>query len=248
MKLTPSLGGAYSGSMGGLTASRNKGGQYFRRRAMPTNPQTPQQERTRASFAAAALMWGNLTQEVRDGWTNYAKAVDWKDSLGQTIRLTGMQMFVRTQQLLQLIELIQPGEGPTLTSTFPEVDNLGQEPKVIDVSAVRTPQTTPTSLVLNVETELAESEVVADVFFLGAAKNPTINYFKGPYLYIGVNDSPGGQLAITLDGSTAPTIWFDRNGVPAEGRRLFGYVRRLMSDGRMSEPTRFQTEVITASE
>jgi len=45
---TPNL----SGSAGGTTASRNRGGGYFRNKAVPTNPDTVFQQAARAILAA----------------------------------------------------------------------------------------------------------------------------------------------------------------------------------------------------
>lgn len=95
MKFTPGIAvGAMSGSIGGSTASHNKGGPYFRTRAIPTNPSTPSQLARRAALASESIRWRSLTTAQRDAWGNYARQNPQTNSLGQTISLSGHQIFV----------------------------------------------------------------------------------------------------------------------------------------------------------
>ena len=95
MKYTPGIAvGAMSGSIGGTTASHNKGGPYFRTRAIPTNPSTPAQLARRASLATVSIAWRNLTDPQRESWGNYARQNPTTDALGQSIQLSGHQQYV----------------------------------------------------------------------------------------------------------------------------------------------------------
>lgn len=95
MKYTPGLAvGAMSGSIGGSTASHNKGGAYFRTRAIPTNPSTAAQLARRASLATMSIAWRSLTNAQRDSWDNYARQNPTTDALGQSISLSGHQQYV----------------------------------------------------------------------------------------------------------------------------------------------------------
>lgn len=70
MKFESAFVGAMSGSVGGLTASRARGGiDYFRFRAIPVNPNTPRQATVRAAVSLLAQLWQTtLTATQRDSW------------------------------------------------------------------------------------------------------------------------------------------------------------------------------------
>ena len=85
-----------SGSIGGMTASRNKGGAYFRARALPTNPNTPEQQAVRGYLGTLANLWTNvLTPANRVLWDFYAFNVPVINAVGDSIQLTGQQMYIR---------------------------------------------------------------------------------------------------------------------------------------------------------
>lgn len=83
-----------SGSTGGVTASHNRYGRYFRSRVIPTNPNTNPQAATRQNFANLSLEWKNLTDAQRTGWKNYANTVTYRNALGEVIKLQGNAMML----------------------------------------------------------------------------------------------------------------------------------------------------------
>jgi hypothetical protein len=83
-----------SGSQGQTTASRNRFGQYDRQRSMPTQPRTAAQVGVRSQLSEVSQDWRELTDAERAAWGAYAAAHPRVDVLGQTIVLTGHQMFV----------------------------------------------------------------------------------------------------------------------------------------------------------
>lgn len=70
MKFTPVFVEGLSGSVGGLTASRARGGvDYFRARAIPTNPNTARQQTVRQALSQLSQIWqSSLTTSERDSW------------------------------------------------------------------------------------------------------------------------------------------------------------------------------------
>lgn len=95
MKFTPGIAvGAMSGSIGGTTASHNKGGPYFRTRAIPTNPNSDTQLQRRAALATMSQNWRNLTSAQRQAWTEWARQNPITNALGQSINKSGHQSFV----------------------------------------------------------------------------------------------------------------------------------------------------------
>lgn len=83
-----------SGSMGGVTSSRNRFGQYRRTRATPVNPSSSAQGLVRARMTANASGWRAITAAQRAGWADLGAMMRRTDSLGQTNPLNGFQAYV----------------------------------------------------------------------------------------------------------------------------------------------------------
>lgn len=89
------LGVPSSGSIAGTTYSHNRAGQYTRNRRKPVNTVgTGRRAFIRASFGASAKAYAALTAAQQAAWTSYALNYPIVDRLGQTIKLTGQQMFI----------------------------------------------------------------------------------------------------------------------------------------------------------
>ena len=82
-----------SGSLAGVTSSRNRFGQYRRTRATPVNPNSAYQGVVRNRLAANSAAWRALTALQRAGWTSLGTMLTRTDSLGQSYTLTGFQAF-----------------------------------------------------------------------------------------------------------------------------------------------------------
>lgn len=81
------------GSIGGTTFSRNSSGAYARNRTKPVNPNTTKQSNMRALFATIAQSWRTLTNSQRITWNSLAPTFPRVNRLGQTVPLTGFQLF-----------------------------------------------------------------------------------------------------------------------------------------------------------
>ncbi|MCK4306571.1 MAG: hypothetical protein KAY24_20175, partial [Candidatus Eisenbacteria sp.] len=92
-KINPILG-PLSGSMGGLTYARNKGGLYVKMKASPTNPNSARQQAARGILSTASGLWQALTDAQRNAWDIYGAEKPRTDPLGQEYYLTGHQMYV----------------------------------------------------------------------------------------------------------------------------------------------------------
>lgn len=82
-----------SGSVAGVTSSRNRFGQYRRTRAIPVNPNTTFQSQQRDRLGDMAMAWRGLTDAQRAGWASLGGQIVRTDSLGQTYTLTGLQAY-----------------------------------------------------------------------------------------------------------------------------------------------------------
>lgn len=94
MKYNGILSSDARGSVAGTTASRNRYGTYFRGKAIPVNPRTPKQIQIRARLNDLSSQWKLLTDTQRAGWNSLAPQVPIQNSLGNTITLTGQQLYV----------------------------------------------------------------------------------------------------------------------------------------------------------
>src|ERR1019366_5338132 len=84
-----------SGSVGGVTAARNKAGMYLRNRSMPLNPQTASQTSTRAILTQLAQQWATLTAAQRVAWNTAVGSFATSNSFGTSHPLSGIALFVR---------------------------------------------------------------------------------------------------------------------------------------------------------
>lgn len=123
MKFTSALVTAASGSIGGMTASRNRGGSYLRGRVIPVNPNTERQGIARANMASAVHAWTNtLTDANRQAWISYAQATPTTDVLGNSLVLSGQQMFIKSAlpRLVADLAIVEAGPITAGLATTPE--------------------------------------------------------------------------------------------------------------------------------
>jgi len=206
-----------SGSVGGMTASRNRGGNYMRARAIPTNPNTPQQILVRGLMAQLTSLWvSTLTAAQRAAWELYAANVPLVNSLGDSMTVSGLNMYIRTN-----VPALQAGLARI--DAAPTIFDLG------DFTPVTISSFTATNVVIGFETTDAwVSETGAALLtYSGLSVSPTINFFSGPY-----RSNP----AIAGDATTPPTSPASRfsSYPPINGAKMFLRARVIRADGRLS--------------
>jgi len=96
--------------------TKNKAGASIRNRVTPINRRSPNQTNRRQILASLSAQWRGLTQAERNSWNNAGPSYPQTDNLGQTIFLTGEQLFVRCNANLLLIGQPQVTSAPTPTS------------------------------------------------------------------------------------------------------------------------------------
>jgi len=207
-----------SGSMAGMTASRNKGGAYLRSRVVPTNPGTEPQTAVRSYMAQLAALWNTtLTDAQRAAWTEYALNTPLINRIGDAKPISGMPMYVRCN-----VPRLQAGLDRV--DAAPTVFGLG------DFTAPGITSITGSTSVAIVTFEAADdwaSEDGAALLVLGSrGQNPTINYFKGPFQYAG-----------SVEGAASPPASPQNITIPfglAAGQKAFLQFRVTRADGRLS--------------
>ncbi len=218
MKIKSAIITEASGSIGGLTASHNRGGLYFRARTIPVNPNTPQQQAIRGFVAQLANLWLNtLTEVQRTAWDTYALQVPLPDRLGEPRNVGGLAMYIRSNVPRLQIGFDRIDVAPT---TF----NLGDYTTPTMGQPTAATQQFP---VVFSETDawvLEEDSALA--FWVSRPQNPSINYFKGPYRY---------SVAIAGDPLVPPTSPQNINvSFPfVAGQKIFIRTNVTRIDGRL---------------
>ncbi len=223
VKIKSALITSASGSIGGLTASHNRGGLYLRARTIPTNPNSPQQQVVRAFVASLTSAWLNtLTELQRMAWDGYALLVPLPDPLGEPRNVGGLQMFIRSN-----VPRLQAGLD--LAADAPTVFNLAE---FHGISVGTFAAATNDFAVTFDNTRLWAGEDGGAILVLGSRpQNPSVNYFKGPYQFAGLIEGD----AITPPTSPATIV----NPFPfAVDSRVFVQMRVTRADGRLSLPFR----------
>lgn len=131
MKYIGLISSAASGKLGGIVASHNRGGTYFRHHSIPVQPRTAAQRLVRNQLAAFSSAFKALTAAQIAGWNALGSTVTLKSKLGTTYNPTGQQLFVSCNKHLAEIGIT------TQLSTAPTI------PSIPGITAFSLSQTTP---------------------------------------------------------------------------------------------------------
>lgn len=138
------------GTIAATTHSRNRGKAIMRNRVTPINRRSPGQSSRRQRLASFASQFRGLTQAQIAGWNSAALNFPRQDNLGQTIYLTGEQLFCQLNINLQLIGASAITDAPA-PSSF-EVLALGtivlEDDNTMTVAFTPTPVPTGFNLVV----------------------------------------------------------------------------------------------------
>lgn len=220
-----------SGSVGGLTFSHNSAGMYTRARAIPTNPNSAGQVAVRMYFDQAIQMWTDtLTEAQRQNWRDYAANTPVTNKLGDTVNLSGQNMYIRT-----VIAALRGGldiEGDYANFTVaPTTFNTG-DPGTLSFLTFSAGTDTAVITIAGAPAWAADD---LGVIFLQSSlpQNPSVNFYRGPFR--GVTSTTGDSgtpitVASIVTDALVPPIDF------AAGQKAFLRARVLQSDGRLSTP------------
>ena len=219
---------AVSGSIGGTTFSRNRGGQYTRARAVPITSTTAEAIAARARLSTASSAWQGLTAGQRTAWAFWADANPTTNTLGMSITLTGQQAFVGNHTRLSL------AGAATLTAPpiVPAPDALTSAVQDGDIGAG------------DVDLTFAATPLAAGVhiWLLAAVVNSSgINFVQNLLRFVAT--SPGAQISPWDNQSDIET----RLGTLVVGQTLIVMPRVFDSaTGLISGPTRAEVVITTS--
>ena len=110
------------GSIAGTVFSKNTYGAYLRAKVTPVNPQTVAQQSSRNFMTTVAQTWRGLTQLQRDLWNGSAVNFSRTNIFGDSVQLTGFNLFMRLNKNLleiggsQIANAPQPASVPGFES------------------------------------------------------------------------------------------------------------------------------------
>jgi len=208
-----------SGSTGGITASRNRGGMYFRGRSVPTNPNTNRQQAVRAAMATLATTWGLLTQAQRDAWNAYGAATEVLGPLGDPVPLTGQQAFIRGN-----VPRLQAGDA--LVSAGPATPGL---PTLSTLGAITISVASGLSIAYT-NTDSWAGTVGGHLYaYLSPTRSAGVQFSPGRYRLAGSEDGASEPPTSPLVVATANLPW-----APTAGLAMWVRVTASDATGRLS--------------
>lgn len=207
-----------SGKQGGIVWSHNAAGPYVRNRSVPVNPNTDRQAAVRTAVRNLAIFWETqLSQAQRDGWDVYGANVNWMNRLGQSIKLTGLNHFIRcnTQKVVSGIATILQA---------PAIQDIGDAEDQLACTASEATQD------LTIDGNAAAPWLVEALgwqfYYLGLPQNASRKFFGGPYRFVTATPGAGPPPFPIVIASPWPF---------QEGQRLWLRSRIQRGDGRLSE-------------
>ncbi|MBA7618974.1 hypothetical protein ES703_26306 [subsurface metagenome] len=219
-----------SGSIAGDTFARNRYGNYVRARTKPTNPNTHDQVKVRSAVAYLTELWSDeLNAAQRTAWGVYGSNVAMKNKLGETIKLTGFNHFIRSNVVRAQQEVAIIEDGPV-------VFELPAKDETITIDVDDTPQQ------ISVDWDHTRDWATETGAFLhmrqGLPQNGQRNFFGGPYHNLGIVHG-------SVPAYTPPLLIAPHYAVAATQRQWMAF-RIYRVDGRVSEI--FYADALTHSQ
>lgn len=212
-----------SGSIGGMTAAKNRGGLYLRARAAVTNPQTAGQTLIRESLTAISTAWRTLTETQRQGWYDWAAVNPITNVFGDPVFMTGHQAYIALNTSRIQAALPRVDESPI---GFGQPAGMELDPSspllVIDAPDVD----------LTYTIKVNDSGAGDLLIYVSKPQSATTRFFKGPYnLAKVVAAVPSTNQAVALAVGDLPSV--------GEGQVLWVRTRETLDDGRLGAPVVF---------
>lgn len=205
------------GSLGGITASRNRSGAYLRKRIKPTQVPSDPRSRARADLADQAAAWTALDDSQRAAWDSVASAWTGTNRLGETIKLSGFNWFCKANATAALSGLTPLTDPPT---TIPSTDLHPPSDATLDASSQ--------SFAADVDpTDTWAGQATGHILlFMTDGQNPGRKSPTGGFTFVA--SFPGNGTPVT--GITTTTL----PRVVVEGRVYFIRYVAQDADGRVS--------------
>jgi hypothetical protein len=220
MKVLAGLVTQGTGSLGGMTMSKNKSGYYLRARVVPSNPRTQLQSNIRQGLSALSALWQSLSAGQQAAWNLYSKNVPVVLDNGQSKLLSGFNWYLGANQLR-----LQAGEDTVQDA--PTTFTLAATPQVASAEYTGVAAVTVDVSVLNPPSGAGTGDVL--MFFVGRPKSLGTAYFQRPWQFLTAVDTATATTPVVLDLTGSPFI-------ATENNLQWLKVVRILPDGRYSTP------------
>ena len=222
MKFRSAIVGEGSGSLAGVTVSHNAGGYYMRQRVVPTNPQTLKQVQVRQALTTLTSRWKNiLTAGQRAAWQTYASNVKLPDVLGDLRNRSALNHYVRSN-----VAMIAAGKA--INDDAPVIFNLGEFTMPVVTASEATQKI---SVAFDINDEWDSEDASYMLVYASKPQNDSINFFKGPYQFMGAIQGNSQTPSPSPEVMDAPFAF-------EAGQKVFCQVCVVREDGRVSSPVR----------
>lgn len=207
------------GSIGGTVFARNASGNYARAKTKPVDPSSQYQQAVRSAIAVLTEYWREtLTEVQRVAWATYAAAVAMQNRLGETIHLSGINHFIRSNAHLAV-------QGYSLVANGPIILSLPSMDPAFAITATEAGGTI--SATFDDGFDWLDEDNAYLIIRQGVPQNITRNFFAGPYRYMYNIPGDSGTPPVTPAVMSAPFTLI-------EGQRVWCSARILRADGRLS--------------
>lgn len=209
-----------SGSVAGGTFARNRFGNYVRARTKPINPKSPRQCGARITVMYLAEQWREspMDDAKRLAWETYANGVAWLNKLGETVKLSGYNHFIRSNAALIRA-------GGTLVTTGPP--DIGLPPGDGDFAVVANATTQKLSITFNAAFDWALETGAYLSVEMGMPQNPTRTSFGGPWRFA------APIAGVDTTGVSSPQL-IDPPFTLTPGQKIWCRARIIRKDARAS--------------
>lgn len=224
MKVKYTLFNAASGSMGGVTAAKNRGGSYMRKRVKPLNPSSKAQQDARSALAAAASNWRGLTNSQRLAWNAYAETITFTNGVGDPAKLSGFQCFSAANSMRKRLGMSDLTDAPTTPgrATFTAPPSVSY-----DVSAA-----TVTFAIDADDSWLSDDDGALWIQF-GQPVSAGVAYYSSPFQIVASKVTAGG---ITPTSPLVLAVAALPYGAMTPGQNVRCRIATMDPEGRLSPP------------
>ena len=188
-----------SGSHQGITASRNRFGQYVRTRAIPVNPSSAAQGLVRARMSSNSAGWRTLTDAQRAGWADLGLSIVRSDSLGQSYSLQGNQAYASVNNNRLLTGLAVVADAPSIVTPV----------NVVTVTVTTTGGT------LSIAYTVTPVPAATYLAIFASPQRSAGRAFEGDFRFLQVTTAAAASPVNALAAYTA------KFGVPVLGNKIF---------------------------
>jgi len=224
-----------SGSIAGNTFARNRFGNYVRARTKPINPRSSRQSAARIAIMYLAEQWREspMTDAIRLSWETYAQSVSWLNKLGESVTLTGFNMFMRAN-----CALLRAG-GTVVTAGPTDLGLPAGDPTMV-VSLV-SEATQDVTLTFDDAMDWAGEDDAYVILEMGQPQNVTRNFFNGPWRFYAALE---GNTAVPI---TSPELLLGGDAYTMiETQKVFWRASIIRADGRMTTKFMLPSTIVVA--